>query len=125
MSRASRGRLVSPVSSSDVSGTAGSGWRVVEGWLEAGSDAGGVEGWPLASGEAMIGDVLSLMLYELFHRKTVTEWSYLCLKRVATRKWTSKYWRGSSGLAGSSVCERGPRLPFGSHSKVNAPHHLI
>ena len=54
MRRASRGRFVSPVSFRDVSGASGGVGSAFEG--ADGSDAGGVVGWPLATGagEAMV-----------------------------------------------------------------------
>lgn len=54
MRRASRGRFVSPASFRDVSGASGGVGSAFEG--ADGSDAGGVVGWPLATGagEAMV-----------------------------------------------------------------------
>ena len=56
MSRASRGRLASPASLRDVRGRSGGVGKAFG--AAAGSDAGGVVGWPLATGagDAMVKD---------------------------------------------------------------------
>ena len=56
MRRASRGRLLSPESVRDVRGMSDAGGRVAGcgGALAAGSEGGGVAGWPLTVGEAIV-----------------------------------------------------------------------